>query len=120
MVNANGTVTALLCHLHAYSNSFSQPPYLCFVFVTTSTRGTPSAMSKNIGAAAASRRRGGDLKGSSPRPSMRGGGTEHTSVTLDDVKSVALDSMPDVDLLPAAFQGCYRLDIQVQFLKAQL
>lgn len=75
-------------------------------------RGTPSVMSKNYGAAGTTSRRGqaylllqraGNVKGSSPRPSIK----EHDTVTLDDVKSVALDSMPDVDMLPSAFQECY-------------
>ena len=75
-------------------------------------------MSKNYGAAGTSSRRGqaylslqraGNMKGSSPRPSIKAtGGNEHATVTLDDVKSVALDSMPDVDVLPPAFQKCYR------------
>ena len=70
-------------------------------------------MSKNYGAVGTTSRRGqaylllqraGNVKGSSPRPSIK----EHDTVTLDDVKSVALDSMPDVDMLPSAFQECYR------------
>lgn len=80
-------------------------------------RGTPSVMSKNYGATGATSRRGqayllvqraGNMKGSSPRPSVKPAvANEHATVTLDDVKSVALDSMPDVDLLPPAFQECY-------------
>ena len=83
-----------------------------------SCRGTPSVMSKNYGATGATSRRGqtylmfqraGNMKGSSPRPSIKAAGAnEHAAVTLDDVKSVALDSMPDVDMLPPAFQECYR------------
>lgn len=84
-------------------------------------------MSKNYGGAAgASPRRGqayllfqraGNMKGSSPRPSIKAAGTnEHATVTLDDVKSVALDSMPDVDVLPPAFQKCYRYSISSQLL----
>lgn len=80
-------------------------------------RGTPSVMSKNYGATGATSRRGqaylmvqraGNMKTSSPRPSVKpAAANEHATVTLDDVKSVALDSMPDVDLLPPAFQECY-------------
>ncbi|RMX40903.1 hypothetical protein pdam_00012038 [Pocillopora damicornis] len=80
-------------------------------------KGTPSVMSKNYGATGATSRRGqayllvqraGNMKGSSPRPSVKpAAANEHATVTLDDVKSVALDSMPDVDLLPPAFQECY-------------
>ena len=75
-------------------------------------------MSKNYGATGATSHRGqayllvqraGNMKGSSPRPSVKpAAANEHATVTLDDVKSVALDSMPDVDLLPPAFQECYR------------
>ena len=78
-------------------------------------------MSKNYGAAGTVSRRGhayllvqraGNLKGSSPRPSVKAAAAnEHATVTLDDVKSVALDSMPDVDELPSAFQKCYRYNI---------
>ena len=96
---------------------------MSFVLLQLQTRGTPSVMSKNIGAVAAASRRGqaylmvqrGDLKGSSPRPSLKAGAAEHASVTLDDVKSVALDSMPDVELLPPSFQGCYRFDVSSKF-----
>ena len=69
-------------------------------------------MSKNYGAAGTASRRGqayllvqrvGNMKGSSPRPSVKAAATsEH--VTLDDVKSVALDSMPEVYEMPKAFQ----------------
>lgn len=72
-------------------------------------------MSRNYGATGASSRRGhaylmfqraGNMKGSSPRPSVKAAGAnEHATVSLDDVKSVALDSMPDVDVLPPE---CYR------------
>lgn len=74
-------------------------------------------MSKNYGVAGTTSRRGqayllvqraGNMKGSSPRPSIKAAANEHTTVTLDDIKSVALDSMPDVDALPPAFQECYR------------
>ena len=78
-------------------------------------------MSKNYGAAGTTSRRGqahlllqraGNMKVSSPRPSIKAVGVnEHATVTLDDVKSVALDSMPDVDMLPPAFQECYRYDM---------
>ena len=73
-------------------------------------------MSKNYGAAGSLSHRGqtylmfqraGNMKGSSPRPSIKAAGAnEHATVTLDDVKSVAFDSMPDE--LPSAFQKCYR------------
>ena len=75
-------------------------------------------MSKNYGAAGTTSRRvqayllvqrAGNMKGSSPRPSVKAAAAnEHTTVTLDDIKSVALDSMPDVDQLRPAFQECYR------------
>ena len=74
-------------------------------------------MSKNYGGVGASSKHGqaylmvqraGNLKGFSPRPSLKAGPNEHATVTLDDVKSVALDSMPDADVLPQAFQECYR------------
>lgn len=81
-------------------------------------RGTPSVLSKNYGAAGALSRRGqaylmfqraGNIKGSSPRPSIKAAGAnEHATVTLEDVKSVALDSIPDGHLLPSTFQECYR------------
>ncbi|CAH3153215.1 unnamed protein product [Porites evermanni] len=80
-------------------------------------RATPSVMSKNYTTAGTTSRRGqaylllqraGNMKGSSPRPSVKAAGAnEHAMVTLDDVKSVALDSMPDVDVLPPTFQECY-------------
>lgn len=69
-------------------------------------------MSKNYGAAGTASRRGqayllvqrvGNMKGSSPRPSVKAAAaSEH--VTLDDIKSVALDSMPEVYEMPNAFQ----------------
>lgn len=75
-------------------------------------------MSKNYATAGTTSRRGqaylllqraGNMKGSSPRPSVKAAGAnEHAMVTLDDVKSVALDSIPDVDVLPPTFQECYR------------
>ena len=73
-------------------------------------------MSKNYGGVGGGSRRGqaqlsiqrtSNFKGTSPRPSLKTS-AEHASVTLDDVKSVALDSMPDMVVLPPAFQGCYR------------
>ncbi|XP_029205519.2 protein phosphatase 1 regulatory subunit 36-like [Acropora millepora] len=80
-------------------------------------RGTPSVLSKNYGAAGALSRRGqaylmfqraGNIKGSSPRPSIKAAGAnEHATVTLEDVKSVALDSIPDGHHLPSTFQECY-------------
>ena len=45
------------------------------------------------------------MKGSSPRPSVKAAAAnEPATVTLDDVKSVALDSMPEVYEMPNAFQ----------------
>ena len=71
-------------------------------------------MSKNYGAAGTASRRGqayllvqrvGNMKGSSPRPSVKAAAAnEPATVTLDDVKSVALDSMPEVYEMPNAFQ----------------
>lgn len=83
-------------------------------------------MSKNYGAAVTASRRGqayllvqraGNMKGSSPRPSVKGAAAnDPATVTLDDIKSVALDSMPDVDeLAPSAFEECYRY-MNVQYL----
>ncbi|XP_015769098.1 PREDICTED: protein phosphatase 1 regulatory subunit 36-like [Acropora digitifera] len=52
--------------------------------------------------------RAGNIKGSSPRPSIKAAGAnEHATVTLEDVKSVALDSIPDGHHLPSTFQECY-------------
>lgn len=78
-------------------------------------------MSKNYATAGTTSRRGqaylllqraGNMKGSSPRPSVKAAGAnEHAVVSLDDVKSVALDSMPDVDVLPETFQECYRYSV---------
>jgi hypothetical protein len=74
-------------------------------------------MSKNMGAAATGSRRGqaylmvqrtGNMKGSSPRPSLKAGPNEHLTITLDDVKSVALDSLPDVDMMPEIFHSACR------------
>ena len=75
-------------------------------------------MSKNYGAAGTASRRGqayllvqraGNIKGSSPRPSVKAAAAnEPATVTLDDIKSVALDSMPYVNELPPTFQSCYR------------
>lgn len=83
-------------------------------------RGTPSVMSRNYGATGASSRRGhaylmfqraGNMKGSSPRPSVKAAGAnEHATVSLDDVKSVALDSMPDVDVLPPECYSSQQFD----------
>ncbi|XP_048586607.1 protein phosphatase 1 regulatory subunit 36 isoform X2 [Nematostella vectensis] len=84
--------------------------------VKKNDRGTPSVMSKNYGGAAAPGSRKGQTylmaqrqgnKGSSPRPSLRAGANEHAKVTLEDVKGIALDALPEVDLLPDAFQSCY-------------
>lgn len=47
-------------------------------------------------------------KGSSPRASLKAGNCEHNTVTLDDVKSVAFDSMPDVEIFPEEFQMACR------------
>ena len=98
--------------------------FVFFLFFFFQYRGTPSVMSKNYGAAGTTSRRGqayvsvqraGNLKGSSPRPSVKAAvANEHTAVTLDDIKSVALDSMPEVDDRPSAFQECYRCNIIVQ------
>lgn len=75
-------------------------------------------MSKNYGAAGTTSRRGqayllvqraGNMKGSSPRPSVKpAAANEHAAVTLDDIKSVALDSMPEVDEIRKALQECDR------------
>ncbi|XP_068682981.1 protein phosphatase 1 regulatory subunit 36-like [Montipora foliosa] len=90
-------------------------------------RGTPSVMSKNYGAAGSLSHRGqtyltfqraGNMKGSSPRPSIKAGANEHATVTLDDVKVVAFDSMPDE--LPSAFQKCYSSEQFDEFQLATL
>lgn len=75
-------------------------------------------MSKNYGTAGPTSRRGqayllvqrvGNTKGSSPRPSVKAAAAnEHATVTLDDIKSVALDSMPEVDEMRKALQECDR------------
>lgn len=91
-------------------------------------RATPSVLSKNYGGVGGGSRRGqalltvqrtSNFKGTSPRPSLKTG-TEHATVTLDDVKSVALDSIPDMDILPSAFQGCYSSEQFDEFLLAVL
>lgn len=81
--------------------------------VNVCCRGTPSVMSRNIGGTSRrgqtylmSQRTGN--KGSSPRASLKAGNYEHNTVTLDDVKSVALDSMPDVEVFPEVFQVACR------------
>ena len=75
-------------------------------------------MSKNYGAAGPTSRRGqayllvqrvGNMKGSSPRPSVKAAAAnEHATVTLDDIKSVALDSMLEVEEMRKALQECDR------------
>ncbi|XP_031554611.1 protein phosphatase 1 regulatory subunit 36-like [Actinia tenebrosa] len=92
-------------------------------------RGTPSVMSRNVGVAGVGSRRGqayllgqrtGNMKGSSPRPSIKAGTSEHLSITLDDVKSVAFDSLPDVDSLPEVFQSACSTEQFDEFLLAVL